>query len=40
VKRIFLKNPQYTAHKRPVDNMDCRKEYLKKLENGAFEKEQ
>jgi 1,2-dihydroxy-3-keto-5-methylthiopentene dioxygenase len=40
VKRIFLKDPQYTAHKRPVDNMDCRKEYLKKLENGAFEKEQ
>ncbi|KAJ8961807.1 hypothetical protein NQ318_021422 [Aromia moschata] len=33
----ILKDPVYQAHCRPSEEMNCRKEYIKKLFNGAFD---
>ncbi|XP_012259505.2 acireductone dioxygenase [Athalia rosae] len=33
-KRFFIGVPVWEPHNRPADNMDCRKEYLKRLEHG------
>ncbi|CAH2009682.1 unnamed protein product [Acanthoscelides obtectus] len=33
----ILKDGVYQAHVRPSDQLRCRKEYVKKLYNGAFE---
>ncbi len=32
--RFFIGEPVWTPYNRPADHMDCRKEYLKKLETG------
>jgi len=31
--RLFIGEPIWTPHNRPCDEMDCRKEYLKKMED-------
>lgn len=33
----ILKDGIYQAHLRPSDKLHCRKDYIKKLYNGAFE---
>ncbi|XP_049804382.1 acireductone dioxygenase [Schistocerca nitens] len=33
-KRFFIGVPVWTPHNRPADEMDCRKQYLKQLEDG------
>ncbi|KAJ8935919.1 hypothetical protein NQ314_012587 [Rhamnusium bicolor] len=33
----ILKDTVYQAHARPSDGMNCRKEYIRKLYNGAFD---
>lgn len=35
-KRLFIGEPKWTPYNRPVEDMDCRKEYIRKLENGEF----
>lgn len=34
VKRLFVGEPVWTPHNRPAEEMECRKDYLKKLEKG------
>lgn len=35
-KRFFVGEPVWIAHNRPNDDMECRKDYVKKLEDNEF----
>ncbi|KAK9869218.1 hypothetical protein WA026_002968 [Henosepilachna vigintioctopunctata] len=35
-KRFFIGEPQWTPYNRPADDMECRTQYVMKLQNGNF----
>ncbi|KAJ8961808.1 hypothetical protein NQ318_021423 [Aromia moschata] len=39
-RRFFIGEPVWTAHSRPSDDMECRKKYLKSLQQSCFVKVQ
>lgn len=37
MNRLFVNEPVWTPYNRPgADNLDCRKDYLTKLQSGTF----